>query len=164
MLILPFSGLLENFGLLLEIIANKLYGNIQAVLQQERETTENGRAPQRKRAISSGFPTVADKPMRWNSPAYTWSRSSATAESGTAFAPRKFVYLIDDNESDLREMLPKPFSHEKCLNRFRGSNQEIGWRQCLFTPFSHASIPMTHTYGQPPTRRTTIACAKGYRD
>ncbi|OPY47694.1 MAG: hypothetical protein A4E42_00255 [Methanoregulaceae archaeon PtaU1.Bin222] len=43
------------------------------------DTMEYFRVPQRNRATSSGFPTVAESPIRWNSPAYSASRSSATA-------------------------------------------------------------------------------------
>jgi hypothetical protein len=68
---------------------------------------------------------------------------------GTAFASGEFMYLIDDHEPDLCEMLSEPLSHEKCLNSFRGGDQEIGRGQGLFASFSHRRVSMPHTNRQP---------------
>ncbi len=85
---------------------------------------------------------------------------------GTAFASGEVMYLIDDHKPDLCEMLPEPFSHEKCLERLRSGDQEIGGGQCLFTSFSHWRIPMPHTnrqtkFGAPPLHTRKDITIKG---
>ena len=123
-LILAFSGLSKGLSLPLEIIANEPNGDIQPFFNRNRNNRERACTAKKTRNIPDFRPLPRDQSAEIHR--HIHGAVQGQPQLGTAFAAGEFMYLIDDHETDLGEVLTEPFSHEECLNGLRGGDKKIG--------------------------------------
>ena len=94
-------------------------------------TSRKGRvlAPASQRPIMCGFPTVAERPMRWKScPLMATEALQEAGQVGSSVHPREGVHLVDDHGSHAPEqgVRIRARAHEHDLERLRRRHQHMG--------------------------------------
>ncbi len=84
-------------------------------------------AGERKRATSSGLPTVAESPNPTDGATGPGVQSlERETELGASVGADQFVDLVHDDRANVPESLTEPLAHEQDLERLRGREQQVG--------------------------------------